>query len=922
MIYSAQPVSNDAKVRKDLDFVLQCFREVLEEKGEADLARHLLYILEDKDANLPAQAIQADESDPQRLAQAYSIGFRLLSMVEENAAAQLRRATETEEGMARLAGLWAQNLTQLADLGLTGPQIAAALPAVHVEPVLTAHPTEAKRATVLEHHRVLYQLLVQRENAMWTRQEQAAIRDQIKTELERLWRTGDIFLEKPDVASELRNIVHYLRNVFPQVLPRLDLRLRQAWAEVGLDPALIDRAETLPRLTFGDWVGGDRDGHPLVTAQVTAQTLADLRRTALGLLHEQLVALTVRLSLSDRLQDPPSALVERVTEMAADLGTVGQQALARNRDEPWRQYVNLLTAKLPVEGNPAPNLYARAQELEADLAWLAASLRESGAGRLAEADVEPVQRMVQSFGFHLAVLDVRQNSAFHDRAVGQLMAAAGLTETNFADWDEDRRLAFLATELASPRPFTRSDTPLTGEAAAVLGCYRVLAEQIRTHGTDALGTLIVSMTRSLSDLLVVYLLAREVGLLPTLDDGPVCLLPVTPLFETIEDLQDGPTILGAFLDHPITRRSLARRQANLGQDQPVQQVMVGYSDSNKDGGIWASLWNLYRAEEALSDLGRAKGVRIRFFHGRGGTISRGAGPTHRFVRAMPHGALSGDLRLTEQGETIAQKYANLITATYNLELLMAGTAGATLGQQATRRQPHPLEPVMDELAQISRQTYADLIRSEGFIGFYRQATPIDVIEASSIGSRPARRTGQHTLADLRAIPWVFSWSQSRFYLSGWYGVGSALAALQKRDPASFQAIADHNMAWPSLHYIVSNVATSIMTADPTIMADYAALVQDEAVGQRFLNQILDEYALTRQMLELIYGGPLGERRPEVQAMLDIREPGLRILHQLQIQLITTWRAAQAAGDTAQADRLLPQLLVTVNTVASGLGATG
>lgn len=917
MIISHQPVADDTKVRGDLSFLLQCFGEVLHEVGEADLAR-LLRILDQEAGSLSVP----DDTDPQQLTQAYSIAFRLLSMAEENAAALFRRTSETSQGMAQLSGLWAQNLAHLADLGLTAAQIAGALPSIHVEPVLTAHPTEAKRATVLEHHRTLYLLLLQRENAMWTRQEQAAIREQIKTELERLWRTGEIFLEKPDVASELRNIIYYLRTIFPQVLPRLDLRLRQAWAEVGFDPALIQGAEHLPRLTFGDWVGGDRDGHPLVTAKVTAHTLAELRRSALDLLREQLLGLTVRLSLSDRLQPAPAGLLDRITTMAAGLGSAGQQALARNPQEPWRQYINLMLARLPVDGKTVPQAYVQANELEADLAWLAESLGQSGAGRLARADVGPVHRTVQSFGFHLAVLDVRQNSAFHDRAVGQLMAAAGLAETPFADWDETRRLAFLNTELASPRPFTRSDMALNGESEAVLACYRVLATQIREHGAIGLGALIVSMTRSLSDLLVVYLLAREAGLLQSTAEGPICLLPVVPLFETIKDLQGGPAILGAFLDHPITQRSLAHRQARLGQDQPVQQVMVGYSDSNKDGGIWASLWNLYQAEAALSDLGREKGVRVRFFHGRGGTISRGAGPTHRFLRAMPHGALNGDLRLTEQGETIAQKYANLGTATHNLELLLAGTVGATLTHRHTQRKAHPLEPVMDQLAAASRQVYADLLKSDGFITFYRQATPIDVIESSRIGSRPARRTGQHTLADLRAIPWVFSWSQSRFYLSGWYGVGSALAGLQRDNPDGFRAIVDHNLIWPSLHYIVSNVATANATADPAIMADYGALVQDPAVKASFLPRILDEHHRTRQMLELIYDGPLAQRRPNVQTMLDLRAPGLRTLHRRQIELLSTWRAALAAGDQPQADLLLPQLLLTVNTIASGLGATG
>lgn len=904
---------NFKKIDADLAFIIGCFREVLEELGEQTLAQRLPWPHENQ---LPAIVDQ-----PQRTAQAYSIAFQLMNMVEENASVQLRRKVEAEDNLAEISGLWEQNLGRLKARGLTEQQIAGHIGEIKVEPVLTAHPTEAKRATVLEHHRRLYLLLVKRESQMWTPSERNEIRETVKAELERLWRTGEIYLEKPDIASERRNVIYYLRNAFPQVLPELDRRLRTAWRAAGFDPALLNSPFKLPRLSFGNWVGGDRDGHPLVTAEVTRQTLAELHQTALALLREQLVALTIGLSLSEHLQTPPPQFVEWIAALAGALGERGRQAVERNPGEPWRQAVNLMIARLPLadeEGTVPRHAYQSVSGLMADMTLLRQNLLHIKAGRIVQMDLDPVIRTVQTFGFHLVALDIRQNSRFHDLAVSQLMAAAGLAESDFAAWDEARRLEFLNRELASPRPFTRPDMTLGAEAEAVLSCYRVVVDHIHQYGTDGLGALIVSMTRSLSDLLVVYLLAREVGLALQTADGLVCQLPVAPLFETIDDLQNAPQILDQFLAHPLTQRSLAYQQQQRGLSQKVQQVMIGYSDSNKDGGIFASLWGLYRAQEALTAVGRRHNVRIRFFHGRGGTISRGAGPTHRFINALPHASLDGDLRMTEQGETIAQKYANRLNAAYNLELLLATVTGATLRHKHSKKEAHPLEPVMDQFVQKSRRAYEELLHSEGFVTFFRQATPIDAIEASQIGSRPARRTGQQTIADLRAIPWVFSWGQARFYISGWYGVGTALAWLLDEDPALFQSVREQNFTWSPLHYIISNAATSIATADPEIMRAYADLVVDNATRERMMGLIAAEYQRTRQMLEKIYGGPLSERRPNVNQLLVLRQSGLRVLHQQQIDLLRQWRS----GSSEEKETILPELLLTVNAIAGGLRTTG
>ncbi len=913
--------TNLEKIHSDLDFITQCFREVLEEVGEEELARSLPW---------PHPAPATGEDSHRRTAQAYSISFQLLNKVEENASVQMRRQIESRDGLVEVSGLWDQNLKRLKDLGLSDHDIASSLSKIRIEPVLTAHPTEAKRASVLAHHRRLYLLMVRRENKMWTPFEQTEIREKIKTELERLWRTGEIFLEKPDVASERRNVIHYLSNVFPNVLSVLDQRLRRAWQAAGFDLDLVAEPEHLPRLSFGNWVGGDRDGHPFVTASVTRQTLAELRLHALQLLQGQLTQLAGRISLSDRRQLVPDKLLNRITALAQILDERGRQPLERNPKEPWRQLVNLMLAGLPFENSPSEQqtgLYRCASELLSDLNLLYGVLRESGATRLARADVEPIIRTVQTFGFHLAVLDIRQDSRFHDLAVAQLMNAAGLDGAGFPKWNEEKRLAFLNRELLSPRPFCQPGASPSPEACAVVSCYRVVLDHITRYGRAGLGAFIVSMTRSLSDLLVVYLLAREVGLTFQTEAGLVCRLPVVPLFETIDDLKKSPAILAEFLDHPLTRRSLEYQRKQAGLKQVVQQVMVGYSDSNKDGGILASLWNLYRSQDALAGIGRDRDIRIRFFHGRGGTISRGGGPTHRFINALPHSALNGDLRMTEQGESIAQKYANRLTATYNLELLLAGTSGASIRHWHSDRQSSEfssefvpdLSSVMDGLAESSRKAYEALLQTEGFVAFFRQATPVDAIEFSRIGSRPARRRGKATLADLRAIPWVFSWSQARFYLSGWYGIGSALENLLSEDPEAFKLIKAQNQSWAPLHYIMSNAATSLATANLEIMQSYAALVEDLQIRKKVMDLIASEFERTERMLEKIYNGPLPIRRPDIYELLKLRQPGLRVLHDQQIEQLRQWR--RLVHQEKEEELLLP-LLMTINAIASGLRTTG
>ena len=921
MITTTSSVIDFEKAERDFIYLLLCFQEVLHDLGEHELAEHLPW----QNTGMPLERYPNSE----RALQAFSIFFQLLNMAEENSAAQNRRMLEAEQGLGHLTGLWGRTLLRFREQGITESEICQLLPEVAIDAVLTAHPTEAKRKTVLEQHRQLYLLLVQRENQMWTPLEKLDIRNEIKVVLERLWRTGEILFEKPEVADERRNVIHYLFNIFPEVLPMLDKRLLQAWRDAGFDSSNLSDPRTLPSIRFGSWVGGDRDGHPLVTASVTEETLDDMRQSALALVLRHLKQLASKLSFSQRLQPPGKELLQRIDNLCLRLGEKSLEAIQRNRHEPWRQFLNLMIASLPLEAEPSgtvftvkPDRYSNSDELLEDLSLLRQSLLDVGAQHVADAEVAPVYRIVQTFGFHLGALDIRQNSHVHDLALAQLMTASGLNGNDFLKWEEPAKRAFFDRELLSPRPFTHPDMKVGAEADALLACYKVLLNHCKAYGTHGIGSLIVSMTRNASDLLAIYLFAREVGLMTPTADGDASILPVVPLFETIEDLEKSPMILEEFLRHPVTQRSLEYRRKRAGKTKAVQEVMIGYSDSNKDGGIFASTWRLYRAQEAMLETAGRHNTDILFFHGRGGSISRGAGPTHRFVKAQPYGSINGGLCFTEQGETIAQKYANRISAVYNLELFMAGVTSAMARQRKSPKRAHPLEPVMDILSQKSNLAYRELIDEEGFLTFFREATPIDVIESSRIGSRPSRRSGQTSLKDLRAIPWVFSWNQARFSLSGWYGVGSALEHLHTSNPEAFDEIRFRSHAWPPLRYIISNADTSLASADLHVMHQYAELVNDSAIRERILGMIEAEYKRAKKYIELLFAEPLEIQRMNVNKFIAPRREGLEMLHKQQIKLLKEWRALKESAREEEAEKLLLELFLTVNAISGGLRTTG
>jgi phosphoenolpyruvate carboxylase len=896
------------KIHRDLRTILNFFKEVLISQNEESVAE----ALNDIDGCAKTLENIKPNGNEEKIIQALSISFQLMNLVEENATVQFRRKVENNLGIDAIRGSWGETFNKLLKLGLNQQQIAETLPRVLVCPVLTAHPTEAKRTSVLELHRELYLLLVKKENQVWSESEKQVIDDEIKALLERWWRTREVHLQKPNLEQERNNVLHYFTKVFPMALETTDQRLQYSWKAMGFDKNLLKNPEQFPRLQFGSWVGGDRDGHPFVTDQVTRETLMVHRQAALQIIREAMLHISARTTFSDGQNPVPSFFHNAKGRMANALGETGKNAINRNPREPWRQYINLMVAKIDntiaQKVTEPQTFYSNVQQLEEDLQILRKSLLEIGAHRILDDLLFPLERKVQCFGFHLVKLDVRQNSSFHEKALEQMLKTASFDDWQYSSWDETKRMQFLNEELQSNRPFVVGGVPIGPEADKIIDCYRAVRVHIENYGQEGIGSFIVSMTREVSDLLVIYLFFRELGMqhLP---------IQIVPLFETIEDLQRAHQILDDFLSHPATKKL---RSKEFGD---VQEVMLGYSDSNKDGGILASRWNIYRTEQNLTEVARKHSIRLRFFHGIGGTISRGGGKYHRFLDGMPQFALSGEMKLTVQGETIAQQFANLLNATYNLEMLLSGASLQTaLTNFVTKKRQYPFE-AFGKLADLSMKKYQELINHDKFIEYYSEATPIDLLEKSRIGSRPARRTGQRTLEDLRAIPWVFSWNQSRFNVTAWYGAGWALMQLKKDFPEHYQHLQEYIHKWPFLRYTLIHIETNLFNAEEELMKKYASLVKNKSTRDEFTSLILKEYQLTKEQVVALPGDEASDRRQSLLDNVQRRRKALRKLHDLHVQHLEEWRALPDEEKNTN-DYLLDRLLMITTALSGGLKSTG
>ena len=671
-----------------------------------------------------------------------------------------------------------------------------------------------------------------------------------------------------------------------------------------------------PVVRMGSWIGGDHDGNPYVTEDVVRYATDRAAGTILRHYVKQLHSLERELSFSDRLTQVSVDLVE--------LANRGQNDVPNRVDEPYRRAVHGIRGRVAataisrlgasvVEGDwSCHEPYSSVEEMRADLDVVEASLRRSHDDLIADHRLADIQGATDVFGFHLYSLDLRQNSESHEDILTELFRLSGVAE-DYRSLPERRRVEILTRELTSARPLVPRGVELSEVTARELGIMRAAADAVEAYGPEVVPHCIISMCSSVSDLLEPMILLKEVGLISVEDGAPSGTVDVIPLFETIEDLQAGASVLREAWDVPLYRRYVASRG-------DLQEVMLGYSDSNKDGGYFAANWALYDAETAIAAVAREEGVRLRLFHGRGGTVGRGGGPSYEAILAQPKGAVQGSVRITEQGEIISAKYGHPVTARRNLEALVAATIESTLLDLEDLDDQGRAYDVMSEISELSRDAYAALMHDDpGFIEFFETSTPVGEIGSLNIGSRPSSRKQTTSISDLRAIPWVLAWSQQRSMVPGWFGVGTALNEWVGEDPdgSRLAELRELNESWPFFNSVLSNMAQVMSKSDLHLAKLYADLVSDREVADRIFSRIREEYELTLEMfLKVTDYSTLLEDNPLLARSVDMRFPYLMPLNAIQLEMLRRYRA----GDSR--DKVRRGIQLTMNGLATALRNSG
>ena len=874
----------------------------------------------------------ATELSPELLArtlQVQGLWFQLLSIAEQNAAMRRRRQIEADRGYEQLRGTFAQVISGASGAGVRAEEIRNLLEVLRVRPVITAHPTEAKRVTVLEKHRRIYRRLVDLESPRWTPRERQALIQGLQNEIELLWNTGELRLAKPTVPQEVFWGLHFFNETLFEAVPDLLEKLERALAHAYPGEAF----RVPPFFQFGSWIGGDRDGNPFVTNEVTRSTLLQNRVTGLRRYRRRLSDLVRALSITERAM-PVSSAFRTALQRALAASGEGDEIAARNPGEVFRQYLVCMARRIDAMIGAAEqgvlagaSGYASSDALAGDLRLIEDALCEAGSTSLAATLVRPVRREVESFRFSTVRLDVRENTTRLNAALADLWrqsdrgsgaAADGRSDgkTEAPDQQSDAWRQWLVAELARPLPAEGFTTALPPESAETLGMFQLVRQLRDQIDREAFGSFVLSMTRSVTDVLGAYLLAKMAGLYADGAGVESCTLPIVPLFETIDDLQRAPAIMRELLAVPLVRRSV-RAQGG------VQEVMIGYSDSNKDGGFLSSNWELSKAQIKLTRLGKEAGVPIAFFHGRGGSVSRGGAPTGRAIAAQPAGSIQGRMRITEQGEVVSFKYANRGTAQYQIELLAASVVEHSLKSEREKALVPTAEfdEAMEALSGAAQASYRQLIDHPDLLPYYQAASPIEELSMLNLGSRPARRFGARSLSDLRAIPWVFAWSQNRHFVPGWYGVGSGILTFLEvrgeRGAALLERMFNESRLF---RLIVDEVEKTLTYVDLDIAHEYAELVPNAAVRANILGLVEEEYHRTVQAVLRISGGrELVERYPRFRRRLARRLPTINQVSRQQIELLRRFR--ESGGDKSQEEQL-SALLLSINTIAAGFGATG
>jgi len=894
----------DQALRDDVRTLGAMIGKLLVEQGGPELFEfvekaRLRSIRRREDNERPGEELAAlvDDLDPTMalsVIRAFSTYFQMVNTAEKVHRIRRRREYLLDVGLYQPGGL-EDSLIKLKAAGKTAEDVQALLDAMRIEPVFTAHPTEPTRRTMLRKEQNIVRYLVDMLNPTMTPQEKKAALANIRLLITTGWQTEEHPSEQMTVADELEHVLFFLTDVLYRTIPPFYEDIETALERIYGDSDFRFDVKTIVR--FGSWVGGDMDGNPNVNAKTIRATLSRQRALVLDLYYNECGALATKLSQSTDRVGVKKELLDKLDEYRGVFQQAYHSVPVRHRNMPYRVFLRLVQQRLQATFDDDAFPYERVRQFESDIRLIADSLRENKGDHAGLFTVQRLLRRIETFGFHLVTLDVRQDALVHRQVIGECLGI-----DDWEEWPADKRAARIAEAIEN-----REGAPLNPSAQArkTIAAFQAIAFCRRKYGKEAIGPFIVSMTQAADDILSVLLLA---GWGELHNRGGEIPIDVAPLLETVDDLQRGPEILEGLLSTPLYRDHLATRDNR-------QMVMIGYSDSNKDGGLASARWALQSSQEALVRTVEAQGIELTLFHGRGGTISRGGSKTHVAVLGAPPGTVNGRLRVTEQGEIINEKYGLRGIALRTLEQVTGSVALATAMPRHHGNDEPEWHAMMDVIAKESRKAYRDLVYNDpDFTPYFRAATPIDVIERMRIGSRPSSRRANAGIRDLRAIPWVFSWTQARFVLPGWYGFGTGLkAASEQFEIGPFRRMFQE---WYFMRALTADVEMVLAKSDMGIAKIYSKLAGD--LHEQFFPRIEAEYELTRKLiLEYSDHAELLEGDRTLQRAIMLRNPYVDPMSLMQVDLLKRWRATNYEDEA-----IFHALLASVNGIAQGLQNTG
>lgn len=850
-----------------------------------------------------------------KVTRAFTLYFKLVNIAEQNHRIRRRRRLsflsdlkDTEEGS--LDDLF----SVLKERGISYDKLTSLINSISIELVFTAHPTQVNRHIVLEKFRRISHLLQILDDTELSKSEREDTEDEIYAEVTALWQTEEVPTYKITPMDEARNVHYYFEESLTDAITRVYEQFEKRLRSYYKDNFSNDLSFIPSFLRFGSWVGGDRDGNPFVTHIVTDKVLKSQKELSIEFYLKKVMQLKRQISSSVKITPVSSELYDAVER---DKKILSDDSDIKNPREYYRLRLEQIERKLLNTYNSVkeisrdPVIYDSKDELLSDLRIIDSSLRENKGSALADSTLKKLIRIVDVYGFHLAKLDIRQNSSVHERTISEITKRLGIVD--YAKLDENERTIWLTDEISNPRPLVPYWLELDEESAELINTFRQIRRSLEETDPECTDTYIVSMTHGASNILEVLLLAKEAGLYIKNSSKVTSRLNIVPLFETIEDLRKAPSIMKSLYENPVYREHLRARDN-------ISEIMIGYSDSGKDGGIICSSWEIHKAQKLLKDIADDHGLGNKFFHGRGGTVSRGGGPTNQAILARPEGTVDGVIKITEQGEVIYNNYSLPELAEDNLVLVFSSVVLTTLKQEKIRQEWFS---AMEEISEAARLAWQSLVYDDpDFPSYFHQATPISVIQQMGIGSRPASRKSGNRIEDLRAIPWVFSWTQNRHLITGFYSVGTALESFIRKDPVdNLGILKEMYRNWRFFRSHVDNIQMMLSQADMKIAREYSNLVRPRELGRRIFSRIENEYDLTTSVILSITGEDrILDNNPQFRKSIELRNPYIDSLSYIQIGLLT--RMLSEIYSDEEKSEITGNMKLSINGISAGLKNTG